>query len=185
MSATPAPAAAETDAPAKAKGGKKKLILLIVLVLVLLGGAGGGYFYWTQLQKAKHAQAGEEGGEAAAESHDSEAPKAPIYMPLDPFVANLNDKDSEKMAQIGVVLELKDAKDEATVKSFMPSVRNNVIMLIASKTSDELQTFDGKQKLAEEIRRAALAPMGNRLETAREKKDAPVRGVQFSSFIIQ
>lgn len=183
MSATTAPANAETAAAAApAKGSKKKKILLIALVVLLLAGGGGGYFYWQQMQKAKAASSAEEGGEhAEAETHA----KAPTYLALDPFVANLNDKGAEKMAQIGVVFELRDPHDEAVIRSFMPSVRNNIILLIASKTSENLQTFEGKQQLADEIRRAALAPMGNRLESAREKQDAAVRAVQFSSFIIQ
>ena len=76
-------------------------------------------------------------------------------------------------------------------------------MVLAHKTSDELLERAGKEKLAREIMRASVRPLGIELEDEqdqeaatddedpppkkRKKKEAynPVRQVLFSSFIIQ
>jgi len=74
-----------------------------------------------------------------------------------------------------------------------------VLMLLSQKTSEELLSTEGKQKLIEEILREASVPFGGSSEeevvdeaTApkkKTKKKAPVQypvvGVLFSSLIVQ
>jgi flagellar protein FliL len=38
----------------------------------------------------------------------------PTFVPLDPFTVNLADRDAERYAQVGVTLELDDAKPRPT-----------------------------------------------------------------------
>ncbi len=209
----PAPAKAKTDDEAPKKGGKKKLIIIIAAAVALLGGGGGGYLFYAK-KKAAEAEA------AAAEAEDGEghkpAPKkvakkptdkhaAPVYMPLDPFVVNIADEEAERYLQLGITLELDDAKTGDEIKAYMPVIRNNILMLVAHKHAAELQTVEGKQKLARQIQREALRPMGVEIEDddeddededapkkkkkKKKKKPAPesypVMAVHFSSFIIQ
>ena len=82
----------------------------------------------------------------------------------------------------------------------MPAIRNGVLLALAHKTSQELLTRNGKEKLAAEIMREAVKPLGIELEGESEGakgesgeskgnktplEDSPVRHVHFSSFIIQ
>jgi flagellar FliL protein len=81
----------------------------------------------------------------------------------------------------------------------MPAIRNNVLMVLAHKTSEELLTREGKEKLAAEIRRESVRPMGIELDDEDEYADAPARTrrakrrpvyspvvqVHFSNFIVQ
>ncbi len=205
-----APAAKAEEAPKK--GGKKKLIIIIAAVLVLAGG-GGGFFYYTKMKAAAAAHA----AEAAGEEHDDEpAPKKvakkgdkktpPVFMPLDPFVVNLADRQTERYLQLGVTLEVDEAKTSDELKAYMPAIRNNVLMLVSHKSAADLQSQDGKLRLSREIQREVLKPMGIEVEleddeeeddedAAKKKKKKkkmkrsadsyPVTAVHFSSFIIQ
>jgi flagellar FliL protein len=198
-----AAAATPADAPAPAKG-KKKLIIIIAAVAVLLAGGGGAAF--VLMKKKAAAEASVEGEEAAApaahaKSHDPKL--APTYAPLDPFTVNLADKDAERYAQIGITLELDDPHTADTLKNFMPAVRNNVLMVLAHKTSEELLARDGKVALAREIQRATARALGIELDDEeaapaesdppvakkKAKKKAepalPVTAVYFSTFIVQ
>lgn len=198
--ATP-PAAA--DAP-PASGGKKKLIIIIAVVLVLV--LGGGVAAMLLLKKKPPAE-GEDGEEAAAAAHAPAAhtPKPgtpPVFVPLEPFTVNLADRDVDRFAQVGVTLEVVDAKFGEQIKLYMPAIRSNILMVLSHKTAAELLSLEGKQKLAKEINRESVRPMGIELEDEEEdppadeapkkkkkkKKPAvvsPVLNVHFSNFIVQ
>ena len=194
--------AAEQAAPKG--GGKKKLIIIIaaVLVLVLVGGGAA-----LMLLKKKPAEDGEDGADAA-ETHAPKAkakPKSdhpPTFVPLDPFTVNLADKDVDRFAQIGITLEVEDPKFAEQIKAYMPAIRSNVLMVLSHKTAVELLTREGKEKLAKDIMRESVRPMGIELddeeeeapaEDAPKKKkkkkkaavESPITQVLFSNFIVQ
>lgn len=190
--ATKPEAVDEAKAPAKSK---KMLFIIIGAVLVLA--LGGGAFVFMNKQRAADAE-GEDAAPAKVAHADPK--KAPVYLPLDNMVVNLADPGGEKVAQIGITLEVTDAHASDTVKAYLPSIRSSVLMLIAQRTSEELLSQEGKQKLAKDILHQAAIPFGGEEEEpdaeeapVKKKKsskkavvhDFPVVGVLFSSFIVQ
>lgn len=191
------------DASAPAKAGRKKLIVLIAAAVLVAGAAGGGGFVlWKKRQAAAaaaEAAAAGEGEEAEAVAEAAPRKNAhkgpPAFLPLDAFVVNLADRESERFAQIGITLELDDPKHADQLKAYMPAIRNGILMVLAHKTSAELLSRAGKEKLAAEVMRAAVQPLGIELEDDEQDKpgadkktpleESPVRHVHFSSFIIQ
>ena len=169
MSAAPAAAATDaTDAVPAAKGKKKKLIVIGAIVTVLLAGGGGAAYFMMK----KRAAAAEDGGESAAAEHAKPDLKhPPTFVPLDPFTVNLADRESERFAQVGVTLELSDAKAGDLLKAYMPAIRNNILLALGSKTAAQLNERDGKLRLAEEIRREALRPLGFDLKLEAQGRD--------------
>ncbi|MGD9550901.1 MAG: flagellar basal body-associated protein FliL, partial [Burkholderiaceae bacterium] len=113
--------------------------------------------------------------------------------PLDNMVVNLADPGGDRFAQIGITLELSDAKASDQVKQYLPTIRNAILMLISQRSSEDLLRREGKEALAEDIRREVSRPLGYAVpekgaSTARDghgSADNPVRRVLFSSFIIQ
>ena len=200
-----AAAAAAPAAEAAPKKGSKKLIIIIALVVLLAAGGGGAFF----MMKKKQAQDEEGGdGEASAKTEQHAPAHAapdishpPTFVPLDNFTVNLADRDAERFAQIGLTLQVDDPKFADGMKGFMPAIRNGILMILAHKTSEELLTREGKEKLAEEVMREAVRPMGIEVDEAdhdeedtgaskkkKKKKKAvhnPVTQVHFSTFIIQ
>lgn len=175
------------------------LLLVGLLVLVLALAGFGGFIYL----KGKNAAAAldEEDAQPAA-SHAKAGP--PSYLPLENMVVNLADPGGEKVAQIGITLELRDAAAAETVKGYLPTIRSGVLMLISQKTSEELLQREGKEKLASDILREAARPFGGlddedeaeaeaprkaaKGKSARKRMrpgDLPVQRVLFSSFIVQ
>jgi flagellar protein FliL len=194
-------AAAATDAVpvAPAKSGKKKLIIIGAAIAVLLAGGGGAAVFMMKQRAAAAAAAAEEGGDAAGDKYEEKLVKAdlkhaPTFVPLDPFTVNLADREAERYAQVGVTLELSDAKAGDLLKAYMPAIRNNILLALGAKTASQLTARDGKLQLAAEIRREALRPLGYDVaEKASAKpakahgdaEEAPIRAVHFSNFIIQ
>lgn len=189
MSAKPE-AKDEAAAPPKSK---KMLIIILAAVLVLALGGGGAFF----MLKKKAAAEDEEGAEPApakAVAHDKHK-LPPVYLPMDNMVVNLADPGGERVAQVGITLEVLDAEASTQVKGYMPTIRSEVLKLISKRTADELLSAEGKEKLAEDILRETTVPFGGGEEeeetskTSKKKKKAPVQypvvGVHFSSFIVQ
>lgn len=199
------------------KKGKKKLIIIVAAVL-LLAMLGGGAAVYMKKKAAAAAAAAEEGDEessaAPAEKAHNDHKSAPTFVPLEPFVVNLADKETDRFAQVGVTLEVDDAKFAEEMKAYMPAIRSGILMVLAHKTSAQLLSPEGKVALAREIMRESVLPMGieatndeeeaaparkskadadaddeDAPKTKKKKKRAavhnPVKRVHFSNFIVQ
>jgi flagellar FliL protein len=197
---TTANAVAPGAPPAK-KSGKKKLLIvaLAAVVLLVLAAAAAVWLLRGQAQADDTDEAPSAHGAAAAWRAKG-AP--PVFMPLEPFTVNLADKDTDRYAQIAVTLEIEDSHFGDQLRQYMPAIRNNILMALARKTAAELLTPEGKEKLARQIQRETLRPLGISVDDpaddaaddparrkTRHRKAAPpaypVRSVQFASFIIQ
>ena len=168
-------------------------------VVVLLALGGGAFLYVNKQRADAAALAEDEGGNAASHKPDaSSAEKGPpVYLPMENMVVNLADPGGEKVAQVGITFEVIDAHASDSVKAYMPTIRSSVLMLLSQKTSEELLSAEGKQKLIADILREASIPFGGGAEVADavatgnkkpKKKPAerfPVVGVLFSSLIVQ
>jgi flagellar protein FliL len=215
MSAAPA-APAEGEAPKK---GPKKLIIIIAAVVLLLVLGGGGAFFIMK-KKAAEAEAAaasadeEDGGDGAKPAKEAKKPEhgkgdhatPPAFVPLEPFIVNLSDRDSERFAQVGITLQVEDPHMADEMKAYMPAIRNAILLILSHKSSEELLSAEGKQKLAQEIRRESARAMGYEVADPEEddaaaaegeapkkkkkkKKKAepfnPIVQVHYSNFIIQ
>jgi len=193
-----------TDAVPAYKGKRKMLIMIAAAVALLLAIGGGAAVYLVKKRAAAAAADGEEG--VAAEVVPAKPVKvdlkhAPTFVPLDPFTVNLADREAERYAQVGITLELSEPKVADLLKAYMPAIRNNILLALGSKTAAQLIERDGKLRLAAEIRREALRPLGFEIDlpavaasgAARrapakaedDDEDVPIRAVHFSNFIIQ
>lgn len=186
------------NTPAAAPAKSKKMLIIIIGVVVAMLVIGGGAAAWF-ISSRSHAD--EEEGAAPARK---EAPKvAPTFLPMENMVVNLADPGGDRFAQIGITLELEDAKTAEQVKLYLPSIRSGILMLVSQRTSSELLQREGKEKLAADILREVSRPLGYTVPTERARAAAdkeedvedrpsrrrternPVHRVLFSSFIIQ
>lgn len=176
------------------KTGKKRLVLVLGLVILACAAGAGGWFYM-QRQRA--------GMEHGPEASPRKTQVTPIFTPLDVFTVNLQDNGGDHYAQIGVTLQIEDASIDSDIKTRMPAIRNHILLLIASKSAEELLTLEGKQQLARQIRVRAAQGLG--LDVADSSMPAaaasavgaapgsanktavenPIKDVLFSQFIIQ
>lgn len=170
------------------------MLIIIVAVVLLVVLAGGLAFYFISKQRA----AALEGAEGAPAAAAHVAPKGPpVYLPLDNMVVNLADPGGEKVAQVGITLQVIDSHASDSVKAYLPLIRSGILILISQRTADELLSQEGKQKLAKDILRETLIPFGGaaaevapgivkkKAVKAADQAEMPVVGVLFSSFIVQ
>lgn len=196
MSAVAAAAApANGEAPAKPKS-RKLLFIIIGVVMLALIGAGTALF----LLKKAQSEDEEDGTELTAEEEHAAPlrdPKTPpTFLPLDSMVVNLADPGGNRFAQLGITLQLADAKTGEEMKTYMPSIRNGILILVSQRTAEQMLRTDGKQALIQDIMAEISNVMGYDYERpdaepaaqGKKKKKAapnPLEGVLFSSFIVQ
>ena len=164
-----------SDKPANkaaAPRNSKKLLVVVAIVLLIVALAVGGAWFYVSKQRAAALDGDEE--ETAVTKVQSK--EAPTYFPLDNMVVNLADPGGEKVAQIGITLELSDAHATEKVKQYLPTIRSSILLLVSQKTSEELLQREGKEKLAADILKESARPFGSVEEEVAdevEKKDEP------------
>ncbi|MDQ7836479.1 MAG: flagellar basal body-associated FliL family protein [Humidesulfovibrio sp.] len=165
--------AIDGEAPKKSK---KKLIIIIVISVVLLAvlGAGGffGYKWWMGKKAAaagdnateQKAEAGGHGEAKPAEGGNGEAKPGEggkgekaadaggaELVSLPPILVNLADPQGRRYLKLALDIEVssKSASDELTKN--MPKIKDSLILLLSSKTYDDLASIENKILLKKEI----------------------------------
>ena len=167
---TPAPEKAE-----KKKGGKLKLIIIVLVALGVLG--GGGFAAWKFFLQPK----------AAEEAHGNEtAPGTPAVpeavdtggqlVTLDSFVVNLSDPMGRRYLKATLDVEVADAAAAAAeLTAAMPKVKDTLLLLLSSKSFEDIGSMDKKIELKNDI--------VSRLNQIIGKNK--VRNVYFTEFVVQ
>lgn len=168
---------AEVEAAPKPKGKKKLFIIIGVVVLVLVLGLAALVF----VLKSKQAD-GEEGAtEHAAPAVPDHIAHPPVFMPIENMVVNLADPQGNRFAQVGITLQLNGTATETTVKSLMPLIRNNILLMLARRSAEDMLAPQGKEQLAAEIRTMVATQLG----VPPGAPENPIQAVLFSSLIVQ
>lgn len=152
---------------------KKRLPLILSATLVLLGGAGAVAF----LSRGAESAAGAP-GEPGTDAAELGPPGEPGVLALEPFVLNLADPEGDRYLRLTlrVVLDRAEVAVEAAGDLLEESrLRDLVLNVLCVKSAHEITSFEGKEALRAELRRA-LAP---RFSKAR------VLDVYFTEFLIQ
>ena len=153
MAPAPAASAQPPAEPPKPKS-KKKLIFIILGVAVLVGG-GVGYSMWSKSkEEAARKQAELEATpeyQLKKQMEFRKENKPPRFIKMDEFTVNLPGRGGEHYLQTQIVLRTGDADTEGKIKSFLPVIRDKIILVLSSRTMQELATVEGKNAMAKEI----------------------------------
>lgn len=103
-----------------------------------------------------------------------DAARPPFYLPIDPVVVNLADKSGDRIAQIGITLQLKSEEDGERVKVHLSLIEDEIINLASRKLAAQLASSDGKISFSLELK-----------NMIRIKAGVSPESVLFSSIIVQ
>ena len=168
-----APEGGEATAEAKG-GGKKKLIIIIVIALLVLGGGGAGAFFaLSGKTDGEEGADGEDASDEGEEGAEGEGEVPGAVFPLEVFIVNLGVKGS--FLKTSIQLEFTTPEPQHTIESDVPKIRDAIIKILSSKTSSDILTVEGKDKLREELLKSVNAAMGSE----------DVVNLYFTEFIVQ
>jgi flagellar FliL protein len=117
-----------------------------------------------------------------------EKPKGPpLYLPMDPpLVVSLEDKGSIRFLQVTIELMSRDEHVINALKTHMPVIRNNLLMLLGGQPIASLTNREDKEKLRQqslvEVQKILAA---NPVEEKDGKDAGSVEDLYFTSFVVQ
>lgn len=138
----------------KKKSGLMKWIILLILLLAL---GGGGYFAYLKFF------AGNSDEKPAAEQTQQEAPAEEgaaggagvpgtgFTVTLPTFVVNLADPLGRRYLKLGIDVEVVSEEATAELNKKQPMVKDALILLLSSKTYQDLSSMESKILLKKEI----------------------------------
>jgi flagellar FliL protein len=161
---------AEGEVPPK----KSSLLKIIIILIVVAALAGGGYFGYTKFMKVETAPT-EEIKEEGASAEEKGETALGIMFPLDPFLVNLAGSQGKRVLKVTVSLELSAPEVRAELNENLQKVVDSILVLLSSKTFEDVYSVQGKFKLKDEIttRVNRFLAMGH------------IRDAYFTEFIIQ
>ncbi len=187
--------AKDKEATANQEGGKKrgkgKLIIILIVILLLVGvGIGVKMFV---LGGKKKAPAKKEAPKVAQQEATAPPPEPESYGPVSesnlspvvigPLIVNLADVGGDRYLKIKLVLlevpsaakKIEKKKEKTGISLQDAIIRDTIISVLSSKTSDDLLSVSGKEELKNELITAINQALHKNL----------VRKIYFLDFIIQ
>jgi len=167
------------------KGGKKKF-LIIGLALLILG--GGGFFGYKFLfakkkenpqktektvEKKEDKEKEQKGEDSKEEGQQQEVVTEIVSLPT--ILVNLADPLGRRYLKVSISLEVKGKDSPMLIEKYTPQIKDSLILLLSSKTFEDLNTFDKKLALKKEIVKRLNQILGKSI----------IRRVFFTEFIIQ
>jgi flagellar FliL protein len=149
--------APEAAAASHSSGGGQKPVILYVLAIVNMAAiAGLGYMMYVG-KKKDAAQPKLEHvieGEHKAQEKDHEEHKELIgkVIPLETFFVNLAGSKGRRVAKISMEIEIDNEKAVEEIDKRKAQIRDIIIMVLSSKTYEEVSSSSGKDSLRGEIR---------------------------------
>jgi flagellar FliL protein len=117
--------------------------------------------------------------EAKAEGHGGEgggkeAAVSNMY-PLEPFIVNIYDGQELRYLKVKIEMEMAGAGVKTEVDARLAPIRDSILVLLSSKTLQDIQDVQGKNQLKEEI----MGAINKNLPPGKIAK------VYFTDFVVQ
>ena len=173
----------EQAAETEGEGGNKKKFIIIgaaVAVAIILGAVvfmmmGKGGKKEAAKDATKTEAKAEGGGHGAAAGGKEGAAAATTIYPLDPFIVNIYDGQELRYLKVKVELEMASPAVKTELDARLAPIRDAVLVLLSTKTLQEIQDVQGKNQLKEEI----LAAINKNIPPGKIAK------VYFTDFVVQ
>jgi flagellar FliL protein len=156
-----APAAAPEAASAAPAGGaakssKQTLILMILAVVNMVVVAGVGFMIFTGKKKdaaepkIEHVIKGEHETQEKEKKEEKEVIGKVI--PLETFLVNLAGSKGHRVAKLNLEMEVENEAVSQEIEQRKAQIRDIIIVLLSSRTYDQVSSKEGQDGLKEEIK---------------------------------
>ncbi|MDX5936074.1 flagellar basal body-associated FliL family protein [Acidithiobacillus thiooxidans] len=165
------------------KAGKNKLIIILIAVIVLLVIAGAAVWWFMMRSTSAPTPA------QVAQQQAQQKLKNTKFIDLGSLVTNLQSADGNThYIQVQVQLKTYDPTVEASVKSYMPEIRNGILLLLSAQNADTVSQPAVRDQLLQKIKEQVnkvLETDGGALAKPAPEKTPPIAAVYFASFVVQ
>jgi flagellar FliL protein len=159
------------DGQGEKKSKKKLLIVVGVTFLILLGGGG---LAWKMGFASKLLGRSPQPEQIQSAATEGTKQMGPTYS-LGSFIVNLNDPVRRSYLKVKAELELNDEKVSKEVDQRLPQLRDSIILLLSSKSFEEVASMEGKMHLRQEL----LGQLNHHLG------EGKLATIYFTEFVVQ
>ncbi|WP_461481190.1 flagellar basal body-associated protein FliL [Porticoccus sp.] len=161
-------------AKTKEKQGKGKLFIIIAGVVLCLLTAANVYFLVAKQKGDANPAAAEQ-----AKAEPGVAP-APIFVKVGPMTVNLvGDQYGQHLLYTSLTLKVDNDETRELLNTHMPEVHSRLLLLLSSKTAEELFSAAGKELLTQQVLAMFDQPLTH------PQPPLAISSVLFSEFIVQ
>ena len=146
---------AESSQGGGSSGQKPVLWMALAIVNMLVVGLVGFMLYKGREKEAAQPKLEHViGGEAQAQAREAIEEKQFVgkVVPLETFIVNLAGSKGRKVAKVNMELELKGSGVAEEIEKRKAQIRDYIIIILSSKTYEEISTKEGKNNLRAEIK---------------------------------
>lgn len=148
--------AAEASSPSNNTATNKKPMLLIGLVVVnMLVVAFVGFMIWKgrKIEESRPSIDKVIEGEVQTQGEEHvQADEVGKVIPLETFIVNLAGSKGRKVLKVNMELEIKGSDVIQEIENRKAQIRDFIIIILSSKSYDEVSTKEGKDSLRNEIK---------------------------------
>lgn len=168
----------------------KKIIIIVVAVLLLVGGAVGATLFLTgafdekpadeEVSESVEGEDGEEGEGKSKKKMKKGEKLETFYHHIQPeFVVNFGARARPRFLMLEVSASTHDEKVLEIMDTHMPEIRNDLLLLFGTQSSERLLTTEGKNELREQTTNVILKVLEKHYD-----EDA-IEEVFFTRFVMQ
>lgn len=142
----------KASAPIENSGGKPFVLIALVVVNMCVV-LGVGYMVWKSRQTPPSTIDQVVDGEKKTDEHEKTTPEEiGKVVPLETFIVNLAGAKGRKVLKVNMELEVKGSEIVTEIDNRKAQIRDFIIIILSSKTYDEISAKEGKDALRNEIK---------------------------------
>lgn len=129
-------------------------IILAIINMLIVGGVGVMMYMGKKAEEAKPGIDNVIQGEQQAQAEEAGEEEEFIgkLVPLETFLVNLAGTRGGKLMKINMSLEVGNDEVQAEIEKRKPQIRDIILILLSSKTYEQVSNREGKDFLRDEIR---------------------------------
>lgn len=140
-----------TSAPSQAGG--KPIVLIALVVVNMLVVLGVGFMVWKSRQTPPPTVDQVIAGEQHAQHEEANKPETiGKVIPLETFIVNLAGSKGRKVLKVNMELEVQGDEVVAEIDNRKAQIRDFIIIILSSKTYEEVSVKEGKDSIRNEIK---------------------------------
>lgn len=151
-------AAAQGAAPAEGSSGPKPILFLIVTAVNMLFVVGIGYMVYSSKKKEAAEPTIKDVVKGEHETLQKEKEETDKYIgtlvPMETFLVNPAGSRGRRLLKVNMELEVGDPKVQEEIEKRKPQLRDIIILMLSSKSYEQISSADGQRRLRDEIKDA-------------------------------
>jgi len=157
-------------------------LIAVIVLLVIVGGAAAVWWFMIRSTSAPTPA-------QIAQKQAQQKLQNTKFIDLGSLVTNLQSADGNThYIQVQIQLKTYDPSVEASVKSYMPEIRNGILLLLSAQNADTVSQPAVRDQLLQKIKEQVnkvLETDGGALAKPAPEKSPPIAAVYFASFVVQ